>query len=1142
MKYLGNDRNIVRAATLTATNVIASQSYYRSDETEKAGGGLVELSGDYTGAADATYDIEIPASASSTPRASSPVLTGVGNGAMTGQTVSALAAQEITVTLANLGTRTLYAYSPFQGGVSLVARASGSGGNAISLTISRADLVATATDFATQGPITADQNAYAGDEWNFGGPSLLEDGTVPSTAPRLRFGVDPQIYRQYRKFDQGRYVYSFSPAPVRDVAAGTPVYLITGDYTVTIANGVTTEVLPDIETLYDCLAAINADSTLVRVDGVVAEDYLPGGQAVTELSIQTSPYLVADTREGTDHVLQADLGLTLDDDVPTEKLTIKCVDAGTPGSESWSVRGEVSRALSNAVTGEGYSAGGYAFTIPRVANPPGAALGTIHVQFKRPEQNDEFADPGFSAVQALLGANARSGRFVFIYKPRPVLDCAGTDTLIGGPSEDCLGITPPEDGAMSETSLLIRRQRLSQYVRTFVQTNTSSVASGSAASVDQDIAYINRTANILADCLSALDSASATLLPDPWVAATAYAVDAQVVGYVSGVPYRFAVTVAGTSHASVQPTWTGTLGATYTDNTVTWTNIGKAALPLWDELLALVQTDAAQITGLREQAVGAAQSWAATTAFVAGAIIAVSYVNDVIGYYECTVAGTTGGTQPTWTGDVAIGDTLTDGTVTWTRVGGDSLSGSEALDDSYYERYVAAVNEIKAAAGLTANFEIASATDGCWRDEGVASWFEYAGEDTPLAPISPNVYYHSSVQEAAEDGTVIYRTTMEWGLGPLFRCSENLAEGDMIIVTIAGRQGLPAYQVGDLIELQTTRGQPLEFGGGQTGNDTITWSVRGSVTGAFADYALNLNTLNAYSNGGLGFQITPGAIAFALGDTFSYSIESGQFRWRKNAGAWSAAADITASPVSLSDGLSVTFTAGTAPSWEPGDTWTFTAEALNGVDQLRQPTDGRCRWSTSTTITVAPGSVEPIEGVLIGEHSIPSSATITFQGSDDNFATTPTSQAVTWRSQNIWIPITAERAKYRLVVNQAGSISWLWLGEPMQMALARGGGADLGLWSKRYRISGHAVRAGIGGTVEHSLVGQDAIDDLLEMLTHAAENDDRRFGIVGNEARGEATIVEYAQNELDVDDVFGHQPTDADLSALNVRLELTAIP
>ena len=86
-----------------------------------------------------------------------------------------------------------------------------------------------------------------------------------------------------------------------------------------------------------------------------------------------------------------------------------------------------------------------------------------------------------------------------------------------------------------------------------------------------------------------------------WAANTAYALDAEVVptvGKANGFLYR--CTTAGTSHATTEPTWPITEGATVTDNTVTWTtylgnnkclgaNGASLALANMDELLDLIR-------------------------------------------------------------------------------------------------------------------------------------------------------------------------------------------------------------------------------------------------------------------------------------------------------------------------------------------------------------------------------------------------------------------------------------------------------------------------------------------------------------------------------------------------------------------------
>ena len=59
------------------------------------------------------------------------------------------------------------------------------------------------------------------------------------------------------------------------------------------------------------------------------------------------------------------------------------------------------------------------------------------------------------------------------------------------------------------------------------------------------------------------------LWPETWVAATVYAVG-DVVKASTYNSHTYLCTVAGTSHATTEPTWSTTNGATQTDGTVTW--------------------------------------------------------------------------------------------------------------------------------------------------------------------------------------------------------------------------------------------------------------------------------------------------------------------------------------------------------------------------------------------------------------------------------------------------------------------------------------------------------------------------------------------------------------------------------------------
>jgi hypothetical protein len=59
-----------------------------------------------------------------------------------------------------------------------------------------------------------------------------------------------------------------------------------------------------------------------------------------------------------------------------------------------------------------------------------------------------------------------------------------------------------------------------------------------------------------------------------WVIATAYVIGDSVYRTAASPTHHYRCTVAGTSHASTEPTWPTTAGATVTDGTVTWTEAG----------------------------------------------------------------------------------------------------------------------------------------------------------------------------------------------------------------------------------------------------------------------------------------------------------------------------------------------------------------------------------------------------------------------------------------------------------------------------------------------------------------------------------------------------------------------------------------
>jgi hypothetical protein len=1188
MEYLTNDRNAVRDATLSATNIEASNSTFRTDDLPKAGGGDVTLTGDYVGASDTTVDVKIvDTTITGTPKVSAPTFAGVGNGQMTDVSAdNTLPAQVVTVTLQDLGTATLKAYAAFQG-ITLQAKASGSGGNDISVQVDRTSVTYAPTAFATQHDMTSGTNQFIGDEWNFGAAVLNADGTIPDSAPRIVFGADPQAYRQYKQYRNGQYVYGFSPVLVRDVPKGTVVNAVSGTMTVSILDsGVTEDSFTGVKTLYDALSAIRSGSTLVDVIGPVVNDKTPGGQGMVELSVWTSSYVTGIIGQGSDAAVHADLIVSPTSSAPSEALMITCKDATAVGGEVWSVFGDVSGSLADAITGVLYGDGPYAFTIPKpVVTQADTSNATINVEYI-PQNPDAETVPKLCVVEPVIGAAGRAGVWEFVFTKRPTSDCdCASEPMSGGPNFDCLGIEP-EGGNVSDDSRLLRLQRLTSWARSVIAVYATDPADiGDVVAVP----WVDTVAKTLK---SALDQLSSAVVLSGWQASQAYSIDKQI---APGNGYRYAVSVAGTSAGSA-PTFPTTVGSTVTDGGVTWANIGKTAYALWDDYFAQVVEESRKLRGI---APIKGFSWVASTTLATasgginvvypttrnGHLYAYRYANvntdttgateptwptaargatkdgtmqvvEVSQYWKAstpftlgysmepgdgfiwvvTVAGTTGSSEPTWNAN-----TVTDGSVTWARTSAasDIVSG---LGDAtvFFSRYDAMMDEVLAAGGIDPSFKGAGSDgDGCWLNTEPSHWWAYNG-DTPYAPIINGVYYTTSTIHLDSDGREVIRTTKEWGLGVKFGCDEDLQLGDILRVTIGGSAvNAHGYQGGDNLAVSVNHATDLPLGGGQTGDDTLTWAVTGSISGRFADYELVTTSPAAYSDSGLTFTITPGGLPFGLSDDFKFYVEGGKFQFRRDGGSWSADEDIV-DTFALSDGLVLNFIGGAGPSWVEDDEWSFKAEAINGVGGLRQPTDARCSWHDSTVISVT--TAEDVNSVGLFDHTIPSNAVITFEGSDDNFATSPLSITLPWVAGNIYraLSSTVSYAKYRLSIDKGGSIQWLWIGEPLELKIPSGI-PEIGNLTKRWRMPGLVSRRALGAQITHSFVAQPSIDDLLDGLSHACQYDDQRLGIVPNPAEPEAGIVTYATDTLELTEEFNFQPTTGP-RYVSVSLQLDAVP
>jgi len=1086
VRYLTSDTNLIADATLAATNIIASQAF-ETTARDADGGGIVSLTGAYTGADNSVFDIEVTSTTiNGAPQISAPVFAGVGNGTISGiGATSALNAQQFTVTVLDTGTETRAAWAPFQS-VNLRAQATGSSGNNLSVRISQAGLTATASEYSTTSEMSAGASEFTGDQFNFGAVLLEPEGTVPTTAPRLRFGDDVTVYRHWKTFREGAYRYHLSPALKRPVPIGALVYVITGGRTVEELDGASVaRTHTDITTLYSLLAKIAADSTLIEVDGVIAQDRRPGGMACDDLSVYTSSYSAGSARDGTDYIKRAVIPLTVGATSPTEILRSVCIGAPIPGSEIWAVTGSVSGTLDNAISGVAWTGGTYGFTIPQELQPGVSPEGNGSAVLDLLPRTAGGVIPSMCTRNFLLGSEAQTRTYTYEWRPRPAAACdCSTVPISGGPIDDFLGIAPTEGDAMAALPAAIKD--LYQEIATW---RKGALALNCYFTLDDDdlLATLYAGLRIVDSAAFTADSVADPATYPPAGTLSTIFQRVSVVAKFEEADIKAITMVANFFQLHLRQIYdqmggSGALDSTVEDTFRTeWEYIRDAMAPL------LVATN------------NGALQWK-TDIFDLATPVGGTTTNSIEEYMQRAIAGA---------------KNLT--------------SNLEPL----LRRCEAGAANAYIAGDLLPPFDGATLTgNAVWQDHGGDFWF--VSQDG-LLPIQPGHYYHSArMQPNADTGEDEPVATREFGFGPAIGCVESLTVGDKLIVTTTPlANGRSTYQEGDFIEWSIVRADPVALGGGQTGDDTITIGVRGSVVGALANYTLVTTSLSSYSNGGVSLTVTPGAIAFQPGDRWTFSAEGGEFRWRLDGGSWTTA-DIAAT-VSLSAGITTAFVAGATPSWAVGDTYQFGMLASSGAGKARTPSDESMAWTGSTQIDIATSGTA--DTVLLAAHTIPSSATVTLTGSDDNFATTKITQVVPWATGSMAALFASTTcAKWRLTVNATGSIGWLYLGVP-ERPIVSGTAATVehGTWARRTRLAtGQRTRA-LGGTINHESCSQASIDDLLTALEYAHTNDDSRIGVVS--AEGEATLCTVA-DEIDIDDALGFQPA-AESRRLNLAMTLT---
>ncbi|HAO34052.1 MAG TPA: hypothetical protein DCQ84_14020 [Candidatus Competibacteraceae bacterium] len=1045
-RLLANHNNAVPAATVTASSIFPAERQVFPQPLARQGNGQVIVSGGYTGANDADLEIEIAASAGTGARVSRPVFSGAGNGQMTQPTAAdGTASQDVIITLVDLGTATTRAQAVIYGDVLLRAKAAGAAGNALSLRVTPNLALSGKPVGALSFALSKDAQEWSDQKHDFGALPLDPGGTIPANAPRLVFGRDlSRVYRHYKRWDGEQWQYGISPKLATDHAAGATVHAVTGGYSVAVTAGATTETYSAV-TLYDLLLALNA-SALIDVAAVIANDRKPGGMAAIDLPLRTAAFALPVVASNAEQMPDLQ-GLIIAPVAPTETVSVECVDNSPVGSERWAVKSRVAGALADAITGRPYTDSPYVqFTVPvigRTAQPIEGRIAIVARSFPR-QKDDKIGIPAVCLYKPALGAKAASKTLRLVWTERPPADCDCKDANVtGGPSPGCLGINiDGSDGGENVGTLIAGYQSrlilLYQWRAEFIQSNTAVESGGELRSAGFDVELANTATGLFAQCLADL-------------------------------------------YADSDTPASGALGS-------------------WDAFLSSLDTDLASLETTGAATPASIPRLTGNTAYTVGNVVAWgSFAN--VSYLRCVSGGITGAETPEGIGI---------GTVLWEPIsrteamasagGGGTNQDINTVDAAesdpagivrdiatFVQRYSAKMDYVRALAGIVPKSEAGGAGGACWQDQKTNFYWQIEG--TEYLPVFNGIYYHSAVKiydsDARREKIV---STFEFGFGLQVACENRLQPGDSITITINDVSADYPYKIGDRYDIPLVAGGPLAFAGGINGTDTLTFTAK-STAGALPDYALTAAE-PAYSASGLGFSIHRGALPFALGDAFRFSVETGgRFRWRKDGAAWSGETAI-ADAVALADGLTAAFSSGASPSFVASDRYRYRIRQPNSPSHAKIAHGETWRWSGSTaSLTLTWATDRPISVIGLLRHGLaaPASVTVTLRDAADAplHVFTPAAKPGPLLAL---LPATVQARKLTITISDAAgmTLGWVYAGEPFATAnpyLRCTFKAAYSLESGAERNPrGAYLGEGRGGEIEWDFMSQADFDALLALV------------------------------------------------------------
>ena len=456
-------------------------------------------------------------------------------------------------------------------------------------------------------------------------------------------------------------------------------------------------------------------------------------------------------------------------------------------------------------------------------------------------------------------------------------------------------------------------------------------------------------------------------------------------------------------------------------------------------------------------------------------------------------------------------------------------------------------------AGIVPKSESSSSDAGsCWTDHGGTHWWvDVSGY---YLPAFTNEAYVSA-RRNTETGEAY--STQEFGFGLVVACPERLREGDQLTINIEQVDGERPYQVGDEAVIQTIAAGPAWLAGGVDGTDVQTWRVAGSTSGALPAYIVPTDGTPAplYSQAGIDLQLALGGIPFALGDSFSLAVEAGQFRWRKDGGAWTAPADIPANgQAPLADGVTAHFDPGAAPSFVPGDAYQFLVHQPWAASHVRDAHASSWAWAgPDATMVLDFGSAQPVGAIGLARYELPAGASVTVELSADGAVwSVPEVLDVSRAVCVLMLGAIPRYMRLRVTNAEGGHIGWIWAGQPMltdhhasscqrrrQWAAMRGDGFNA---ASLYAGAGDGWSLGWSPSdwVASRLLEGD-MPKLFGMLDWAQQTDEPLLFVPHFQHAKDASLVRFRAEALEVDDKNEYQANDEQHRYMSATLELDPV-